>query len=137
MAKATTGKPGAKTPAKPKAAPVSAKNAPILKAAAATPPPPAKAPAPVTVMQRHLALALAEKHAIAKKDADAVLAAVFGAVVEHLKAGERVRIGGLGIIEVKNRPARTGRNPATGASTQIAASRRVAFRAAKELKEAL
>jgi DNA-binding protein HU-beta len=57
-------------------------------------------------------------------------------VVEHLEAGERVRIGGLGIIEVKNRPARAGRNPATGA-IQIKASKKIAFRAAKELKDAI
>ena len=62
---------------------------------------------------------------------------MFGSLVDHLKAGKRVRIGGLGIIEVKNRPARMGRNPATGQSIQIAASKKVAFRAAKELKDAL
>lgn len=72
-----------------------------------------------------------------KKQADTLLAAVFGMVVDHLKAGERVRIGGLGIIEVKDSPARMGRNPATGASVQIAASRKVGFRTAKELKAAV
>jgi DNA-binding protein HU-beta len=46
-------------------------------------------------------------------------------------------VSGLGIIEVKDRPARMGRNPATGEAIQIAASKKVAFRAAKELKEAL
>ncbi len=54
-----------------------------------------------------------------------------------LKNGDRVRITGLGILEVKDRPARTGRNPATGAAIQIAASKKVAFRVAKELKEAV
>ncbi len=52
-----------------------------------------------------------------------------------LKNGDRVRITGLGILEVKDRPARMGRNPATGAAIQIAASKKVAFRVAKELKE--
>jgi DNA-binding protein HU-beta len=58
-------------------------------------------------------------------------------LVDHLKAGERVRIGGLGIIQVKERPARMGRNPATGEAIQIKASRKIAFRAAKELKDAI
>ena len=54
-----------------------------------------------------------------------------------LKKGDRVRISGLGILEVKDRPARMGRNPATGEAMQIAASRKVAFRVAKELKAAV
>ena len=58
-------------------------------------------------------------------------------LVGHLKAGDRLRIGGLGTMEVKNRPARTGRNPSTGATIQIAASKKIAFRPAKELKEAI
>ena len=58
-----------------------------------------------------------------------------GNTVELLKNGDRVRITGLGILEVKDRPARMGRNPATGAAIQIAASKKVAFRVAKELKE--
>ena len=62
---------------------------------------------------------------------------MFGRLVAHLKAGERVRIGGLGIIEVKNRPARMARNPATGEAIHVEASRKVAFRAAKELKDAI
>jgi DNA-binding protein HU-beta len=46
-------------------------------------------------------------------------------------------MGGLGILEVKGRPARTGRNPATGESIEIAASKKVAFREATELKAAV
>ena len=72
-----------------------------------------------------------------KKQAEAVLVDVVGLLVTHLKAGDRRRIGGLGILEVKNRPARTGRNPATGATIQIAASKKIAFRPAKELKDAI
>ena len=66
-----------------------------------------------------------------------MLAEVFAQLVDHLRAGERVRIGGLGIIQVKDRPARMGRNPATGEAIQIKASRKIAFRPAKELKEAI
>jgi len=62
------------------------------------------------------------------------VAAVFEAVTTHLEAGERVQIGGFGAIEVRDRPARAGCNPATGEAIQIAASRKLAFRAAKELK---
>ncbi len=108
------------------------------KAAAAVPvEAPAKPPAPATVTLKHLAAGLAERHDMQKREAEAVVADVFGQVVDHLKAGERVRIGGLGIIEVKNRPARMGRNPATGEAVQIKASRKVAFRAAKDLKDAI
>ena len=98
---------------------------------------PAKPAAPATVTLKHLAAGLAERHDMQKREAEAVVADVFGRVVDHLKAGERVRIGGLGIIEVKNRPARMGRNPATGEAVQIKASRKVAFRAAKDLKDAI
>ena len=54
-----------------------------------------------------------------------------------LKNGDRVRMSGLGIIEVKDRPARMGRDPATGATIPIAASKKVTFRVAKELKAAV
>jgi DNA-binding protein HU-beta len=54
-----------------------------------------------------------------------------------LKEGARIRMSGLGILEVKTRAARTGRNPATGEPIQIKASKKVTFRAAKELKEAV
>ncbi len=56
---------------------------------------------------------------------------------KHLKKGERIRIVGLGILQVRKRAARMGRNPATGEAIQIKASKKVAFRAAKELKEAV
>jgi DNA-binding protein HU-beta len=59
------------------------------------------------------------------------------AVTRHLKNGDRVRMAGLGILEVRTRDARMGRNPATGESIQIAASKKVAFRVAKDLKEAV
>jgi DNA-binding protein HU-beta len=58
-------------------------------------------------------------------------------ITKHLKKGDRIRIGGLGILQVRKRAARIGRNPATGEQIQIKASKKVAFRAAKELKEAI
>ncbi|MGI4955830.1 MAG: HU family DNA-binding protein [Janthinobacterium lividum] len=86
---------------------------------------------------KHLAAGISEEHGLPKAQAEAVLAGVFEAVVARFKAGERVRIGGFGVIEVKDRPGRMGRNPAIGEAIQIAASRKLAFRAAKELKAAV
>jgi DNA-binding protein HU-beta len=98
---------------------------------------PAKAPAAATVTLKHLAAALAESHEMSKKQAEAVLGDFVGNIVKHLKKGERIRIGGLGILQVRKRAARIGRNPATGEQIQIKASKKVAFRASKELKEAV
>jgi DNA-binding protein HU-beta len=58
-------------------------------------------------------------------------------ITKHLKKGARIRIGGLGILQVRKRAARMGRNPATGEAIKIKASKKVAFRAAKELKESV
>jgi DNA-binding protein HU-beta len=80
---------------------------------------------------------LGEAREMPKKQAQAMAAGMVDLVTKHLKNGDRVSMSGLGILEVKDRPARTGRNPATGASIKIAASKKVAFRAAKELKEAV
>jgi DNA-binding protein HU-beta len=54
-----------------------------------------------------------------------------------LKKGERIRIASLGILQVRKRPARMGRNPATGEAIKIKARKKVAFRAAKDLKMAV
>ena len=80
---------------------------------------------------------MAEGHDIPKKQANALLAAMVETVTKHLKNGDRIRMNGLGILEVKDRPARQGRNPATGETIQIAASKKLAFRVAKELKDAV
>jgi DNA-binding protein HU-beta len=92
---------------------------------------------PNTVTLKHLAAQLAEDHEIAKKQADAILGDLVGLVAKHLKKGDRIRIVGLGILQVRRRAARMGRNPATGEPIKIKASKKVAFRAAKELKESL
>ena len=96
----------------------------------------AKKPQP-TVTLKHLAANLAESHELSKKQTEAVLGDLVGLVTKHLKKGDRIRIGGLGILVVRKRAARMGRNPATGEPIQIKASKKVAFRAAKELKEAV
>jgi DNA-binding protein HU-beta len=90
-----------------------------------------------TVTMRNLAAKLAEEHELSKKQTEAVLGGLVDLVTKHLKKGDRIRIGGLGILQVRKRAARMGRNPATGQPIQIKASKKVAFRAAKELKEAV
>jgi DNA-binding protein HU-beta len=97
----------------------------------------AKAATPTTVTLRHLATALAESHDMPKKQANEMLGDMVTMITKHLKKGERIRIGGLGILQVRKRPARMGRNPATGEQIKIKASKKVAFRAAKELKESI
>jgi DNA-binding protein HU-beta len=98
--------------------------------------PAAKKSAP-TVTLKHLAANLADSHEMSKKQTEAVLGDLVGLVTKHLKKGDRIRIGGLGILQVRKRAARMGRNPATGEPIQIKASKKVAFRAAKELKGAV
>jgi DNA-binding protein HU-beta len=95
----------------------------------------AKPSRPVTL--KHLAAALAEDHEMTKRSGEALLGDLVGLITKHLKKGERVRIAGLGILQVRKRAARMGRNPATGEAIKIKASKKVAFRAAKELKMAV
>ncbi len=90
-----------------------------------------------TVTLRHIGTALSEAHDLPKKQANAVLEDLVALITKHLKKGDRIRIGGLGILQVRKRPARLGRNPATGETIKIKASKKVAFRAAKDLKEAI
>jgi DNA-binding protein HU-beta len=96
----------------------------------------ATAPQP-TVTLKNLAAALAEKHDIPKKQSEALLGDMVDLITKHLKKGDRIRFAGLGILQVRKRAARMGRNPATGEAIKIKASKKVAFRAAKELKEAV
>jgi DNA-binding protein HU-beta len=96
-----------------------------------------KAATPSTVTLKHLAAALAEDHELSKKASEAILTDMVTRITKHLKKGDRIRIVGLGILQVRKRAARKGRNPATGEEIQIKASKKVAFRAAKELKEAI
>lgn len=90
-----------------------------------------------TVTLSHLAAKIAEEHSASKKDINAMLTRTVELIGGHLKKGKRVRISGLGILQVRKRPARMGRNPATGEAIKIKASKKIAFRAAKDLKEAI
>jgi DNA-binding protein HU-beta len=98
---------------------------------------PAKPPASPTVTMRQIGAKLAENHEMSKKQVETMLNDMIGLLVKHLKKGDRIRIGGLGILQVRKRAARMGRNPATGEPIKIKASKKVAFRPAKELKEAV
>ncbi len=120
-----------------KASPATAAKAAKPKAAAEVAKPASKAASSATVTSKQLAARLAEAQGMPRQQAEAVLDGIVGLLVEHLKAGDRLRLGGFGVLEVKDRPARSGRNPATGEAIQIAASRKVAFRPAKELKDAI
>ena len=93
--------------------------------------------AQATVTLRHIAAALADQHEIAKKQSEQILNDSIGLMTKHLKKGERIPIAGLGILQVRKRAARMGRNPATGEPIKIKASKKVAFRASKDLKEAV
>src|SRR5262249_62402212 len=96
------------------------------------------APAKVeTVTLKHIAETLSEAHELPKKQVMSMLEDMVVNVTKHLKRGARIRIGGLGILQVRKRPARMGRNPATGEAIKIKASKKIAFRAAKDLKEAV
>ncbi len=95
------------------------------------------APKVETVTLRHIGAALAEAHEIPKKQGIAVLEDMVTMITKHLKRGDKIRLSGLGVLQVRKRPARMGRNPATGEPIKIKASKKVAFRAAKELKESI
>jgi DNA-binding protein HU-beta len=80
---------------------------------------------------------IAAKHDMPKNTAKAVVEAVFEAVRASAVKGDEVSIPGFGKFKVAAREARTGRNPATGETIQIAASKKLAFSPAKQLKDAL
>ena len=84
-----------------------------------------------------LADRLAVEHAIGKAEARRMVEAVFATIAHAAAAGEKVAIGGFGKFRVADRPTRQGRNPATGLAIQIAASRKLAFAAAKQLRDRL
>jgi len=99
---------------------------------ASTKPAAPKVSRPVTL--KHLAATLAADYQLTKRGGEALLGELVGLITKHLKKGERVRIAGLGILQVRKRAARMGRNPATGEAIKIKAGKKVAFRAAKDLK---
>lgn len=79
--------------------------------------------------------AISAKAEISKKDAEVALKATIESIEEALKNNEKVVLVGFGTFSVKERAARTGRNPSTGKTIKIAASKAPAFKAGKELKD--
>jgi DNA-binding protein HU-beta len=82
-----------------------------------------------------LVVAMAEKTELSKKDAEKALKAFTDVVAEELAKGEKIQLVGFGTFEVAERPAREGRNPRTGETMKIAASKAPKFKAGKALKD--
>lgn len=82
-----------------------------------------------------LVAAVAEKAGISKKDSEAAVAAFIASVQDALKAGEKVQLVGFGTFEVRQRSERQGRNPQTGKTVTIPASKVPAFKAGKAFKD--
>jgi DNA-binding protein HU-beta len=119
-------KPTAKKPAK----------APVKKEAAAKRQS-RKATVPETITLRAVFEEIADHHEMPRKHAIGILSEMIEAVSQNLVKGNKIRMSGIGILEVKSREARMGRNPATGESIRIPASKKITFRAARELKAAV
>ncbi|QOT74517.1 HU family DNA-binding protein (plasmid) [Sphingobium fuliginis] len=84
-----------------------------------------------------LAEALAADHGLTKADARKYVDAVFSSVAGAAAKGDEVSLNGFGKFKVKDSPAREGRNPSTGATIQIAASKKLTFTPAKAVKDQL
>ncbi len=84
-----------------------------------------------------LVAAMAEKTELSKKDAEKALKAFTDVVAEELTKGEKIQLVGFGTFEVVDRPAREGRNPKTGETMKIAASKAPKFKAGKALKDSI
>jgi DNA-binding protein HU-beta len=134
-AKKAVAKPAtARAAAKPAATKAVAAKKPAAKAAPAA----AAKAAPktaTTVTLRQMSVEMAEAHGLTKKQTQELFDDMAVRITKRLKKGERIRMNGLGTLEVRKRLARMGRNPATGEAIKIKASKKVAFRVAKELKE--
>ena len=85
--------------------------------------------------KRELVATMAEKSGLARKNCEAALDAFVASVVDALKSGDKVHLAGFGTFEVKERAARTGRNPRTKEPVDIPASKQPAFRPGKPFKE--
>ena len=81
--------------------------------------------------------ALANKCHLTRKDSDLAVNAMFEIIIDQLEKGEKVQIVGFGCFDVRERPARKGRNPMTGETIEIDASRSVSFKPGRTLKDAM
>jgi DNA-binding protein HU-beta len=122
----------AKKTAAPKAASKASAKASVKKTAKAS----AASASPILTL-RNIADRLSEMHEVPKRQANEMLNQVVEMIAKSLKKGDKIRLSGLGILQVRKRAARMGRNPQTGEPVKIKASKKIAFRAAKELKESI
>lgn len=81
--------------------------------------------------------AISEKSGLSKRDAQAALDGFQDALLEAMQRGEKISLTGFGTFEVRERAARTGRNPQTGETMEVAASKNAAFKPGKSFKDAL
>ncbi|MBM1171788.1 HU family DNA-binding protein [Microvirga arabica] len=86
---------------------------------------------------RNIADRLSEMHEVPKRQANEMMTQVVEMIAKSLKKGDKIRLSGLGILQVRKRAARMGRNPQTGEPVKIKASKKIAFRAAKDLKDSI
>jgi DNA-binding protein HU-beta len=141
-AAATKATKATKAPAKKAAAKKSAKAAApktTAKAAAKAVKKPVKAVATSNgiLTLRNIADTLSEMHELPRRQANEMMTQVVEIIAKSLKKGDKIRLSGLGILQVRKRAARMGRNPQTGEPVKIKASKKIAFRAAKDLKESI
>lgn len=87
--------------------------------------------------KKELAEVFASNHGVSKAEAERMVNTIFDQIASTLAKGNEVSIAGFGKFEVANRVAREGRNPATGETIKIAASKAAKFKAAKQLKDAV
>ena len=81
--------------------------------------------------------ALVNTAKLSRRDADVAVNSVFDLIIDELRKGEKVQIVGFGCFDVRERPARKGRNPMTGEAIEIDATRSVSFKPGKSLKDAM
>ena len=81
--------------------------------------------------------ALTNTAKLSSRDADVAVNSIFDIIIDQLRQGEKVQIVGFGAFDVRERPARKGRNPMTGEAIEIEATRSVAFKPGKSLKDAM
>jgi DNA-binding protein HU-beta len=80
---------------------------------------------------------VASETGLTKREAEKAVVAVFDSITAALTEGDKIQLIGFGTFEVKERAARTGRNPKTGEEIKIAASKTPSFKAGKGLKDAV
>lgn len=87
--------------------------------------------------KKELVSYVAEKANLSKKDAETAVNSVFDGITEALKTDDKIQLVGFGSFEVKERAARMGKNPATGETIEIPASKSPSFKAGKALKDTI